>query len=621
MKYPIKFFLFIGLVSLLLISACINEDKKPLVPLNKTITCNKPYILVSGNCCLDINDNGICDVEEIVTTTTVGSITTTLPEETCYDGIQNQNETGIDCGGSCKPCPSVCDNLINDTVTRPAARTTTLCLSNKSYVSFSGLHFKVKDFEKDKVTLTIYDYDNGTYKEREISNRSDLLIGNISLRLIGRVEENSTLYSQIYAWIIRGEIICSMNSDCGEEKFIGYDCLENMVIRQFLHYRCVNPGTVLSKCEISQGYNTYEKCGTKGRCTLGDNKCFPKECFDGIQNQDEEHIDCGGSCRPCHCFNNTQDADEKGIDCDGSCKPCVTLIGDTIPPVITIASPINTIYTKQIIDLNYNTSELTDWCGYSLNGRANITLDGNGSIYARKGLNELILYCNDTTGNMNSVKLKFTVFLIQNQICPDDSVSTAYSDYFDNVIFYEDDENQLGVPDRCTENTFEYSLSFMNDSEVHKGRFNSTYLMMDSIFSLSENSVIKYECRETGKIKINYAKIQKNSNPQELSIVKMIIYFYERKPIGKTNTFWRIYPYNTEGNSVNFDEYIDIPYDPIESRCDEEVKSLYQELDLSPLLRKLKGHILDFRIGFYTNKIDSEIRIMEIELYTEHIEH
>lgn len=31
----------------------------------------------------------------------------TEPTATCSDGIQNQNETGIDCGGSCSPCPIV----------------------------------------------------------------------------------------------------------------------------------------------------------------------------------------------------------------------------------------------------------------------------------------------------------------------------------------------------------------------------------------------------------------------------------------------------------------------------------------------------------------------------------
>ena len=29
------------------------------------------------------------------------------PEETCFDGIQNQAEKGIDCGGPCSPCREV----------------------------------------------------------------------------------------------------------------------------------------------------------------------------------------------------------------------------------------------------------------------------------------------------------------------------------------------------------------------------------------------------------------------------------------------------------------------------------------------------------------------------------
>lgn len=32
--------------------------------------------------------------------------------ETCYDGIKNQNETGIDCGGVCIPCNSINDTIV-----------------------------------------------------------------------------------------------------------------------------------------------------------------------------------------------------------------------------------------------------------------------------------------------------------------------------------------------------------------------------------------------------------------------------------------------------------------------------------------------------------------------------
>jgi len=40
---------------LLLVSGCCQQ-----------ITCNKPYILVGTECCLDQNDNSICDKDEVL---------------------------------------------------------------------------------------------------------------------------------------------------------------------------------------------------------------------------------------------------------------------------------------------------------------------------------------------------------------------------------------------------------------------------------------------------------------------------------------------------------------------------------------------------------------------------
>ncbi len=48
-------------------------------------------------------------------------------------------------------------------------------------------------------------------------------------------------------------------------------------------------------------------------------------CFDGIQNQGEEEIDCGGPCDPCiSCSDGIQNQGEEGIDCGGPCDPCPT---------------------------------------------------------------------------------------------------------------------------------------------------------------------------------------------------------------------------------------------------------------------------------------------------------
>lgn len=50
-------------------------------------------------------------------------------------------------------------------------------------------------------------------------------------------------------------------------------------------------------------------------------------CMDGMQNQDEEDIDCGGSnCLPClpedTCEDGILSGDEEDVDCGGSCPPC-----------------------------------------------------------------------------------------------------------------------------------------------------------------------------------------------------------------------------------------------------------------------------------------------------------
>ncbi|MBK8414265.1 MAG: hypothetical protein IPL22_06950 [Bacteroidetes bacterium] len=54
-------------------------------------------------------------------------------------------------------------------------------------------------------------------------------------------------------------------------------------------------------------------------------------CSDGIQNQGETGIDCGGPCAACPtatCSDGIQNQGETGIDCGGPCAPCPT-VGDT----------------------------------------------------------------------------------------------------------------------------------------------------------------------------------------------------------------------------------------------------------------------------------------------------
>jgi hypothetical protein len=140
----------IVLAVVVLVCGCVclgGKDVKDLIPKKTGETqetgssCDKPYIRVGSECCLDNDDNGICDSDEEETTTTepetdttdttqppeptttVRATTTTavtLPEQattttasptttapqaaSCSDGVQNGNEEYADCGGTCSDC-------------------------------------------------------------------------------------------------------------------------------------------------------------------------------------------------------------------------------------------------------------------------------------------------------------------------------------------------------------------------------------------------------------------------------------------------------------------------------------------------------------------------------------
>lgn len=63
-------------------------------------------------------------------------------------------------------------------------------------------------------------------------------------------------------------------------------------------------------------------------------------CFDGLKNQDETGVDCGGSCAPCpSCSDGIQNQGEIGVDCGGPCAACTTT---TLPTSTTVTEPTTT---------------------------------------------------------------------------------------------------------------------------------------------------------------------------------------------------------------------------------------------------------------------------------------
>ena len=88
----------------------------------------------------------------------------------------------------------------------------------------------------------------------------------------------------------------------------------------------------------------------------------------------------------------------------------VTFSKDTAIPTIAINSPANQTYTTTIINFNVSLNEAGSWCGFSLDGAANVSMTANSSLTGfnatnstmAQGSHNVVFACNDTAGNINS---------------------------------------------------------------------------------------------------------------------------------------------------------------------------------------------------------------------------
>jgi PKD repeat protein len=101
-------------------------------------------------------------------------------------------------------------------------------------------------------------------------------------------------------------------------------------------------------------------------------------------------------------------------DANAQAIPCTALNGEVTVgnpfPTLAITSPENTTYATTSVGLAFKPSKNVSWIGYSLDGLANVTVTGNVSMTISDGQHDLVIYANDTAGQMGaSEKIYFTV--------------------------------------------------------------------------------------------------------------------------------------------------------------------------------------------------------------------
>ncbi|WP_353777308.1 M43 family zinc metalloprotease [Winogradskyella sp. 3972H.M.0a.05] len=159
---------------------------------------------------------------------------------TCNDGVQNGDETGVDCGGSCQPCQTACtDNEVNLSITfddYPEETSWTITNDSGQTVASGGTYGS----EPDRSTLT----------------------------------EDLCLPDGCYTFTINdsyGDGICCSYGNGS--------------------YSLTGPSGSLASGGSFAGSEATQFCLGSGPAPT---------CDDGIQNGDETGVDCGGStCAPC----------------------------------------------------------------------------------------------------------------------------------------------------------------------------------------------------------------------------------------------------------------------------------------------------------------------------------
>jgi len=78
-------------------------------------------------------------------------------------------------------------------------------------------------------------------------------------------------------------------------------------------------------------------------------------------------------------------------------------VNDGYPPAILNLSLENKTYNQKDLPLNFTTDQSTSWMGYSLDGKENVTINGNTTLAALpNGPHTIVVYANDTMGNMGA---------------------------------------------------------------------------------------------------------------------------------------------------------------------------------------------------------------------------
>ena len=273
------------------------------------------------------------------------------PTPSCTDGIQNGQETGVDCGGpSCPPCPTGCttnsgtltivlDNYPSETTWNIKNASGVILYSGGPYSAVGGTVTVPLCLPNACYTFNIFDsygdgiccaYGNGSYNV-VVNGSSVASGGQFTTSQTKSFCINTSSGSSCTDGIKNGQ---ETGVDCGGPTCppCPATCTDGIKNGQETGVDCGGPTCPPCPATCSDGIQNGQETGVD----CGGPTCPPcaATCTDGIKNGQETGVDCGGpTCPPCppSCTDGIQNGQETGVDCGGpTCPPCAATCTDGI---------------------------------------------------------------------------------------------------------------------------------------------------------------------------------------------------------------------------------------------------------------------------------------------------
>ena len=297
--------------------------------------------LTGGDCLSRVCTGGVCQAP------------------TCTDGARNDRESDVDCGGS---CASKCALGLGCEVDKDCASGACSQKSHRCVEMGDDCTNGVRDQNEG-------DVDCGGNCQRcgfgsTCSMNSDCAVGDCSVDPVAGAKRCRPLTcANATRDPDEGDVDCSLLCGAcppGKTCKLSLDCASGTCAAGVCAAFCANGRKDANEADVDCGGACAKTCGTGQACSLAtdcaggvcaQSTCQAPSCTDGLKNGGEGDVDCGGTCavkcadgRGCalagqdcesgvcsggvcqraSCGDNTKNGGESDVDCGGPCAACAT---------------------------------------------------------------------------------------------------------------------------------------------------------------------------------------------------------------------------------------------------------------------------------------------------------